>query len=149
WGENESAHRNLQEPACDWTKAGALVHALSWPVAQGVLAMLRWVWLLAGIVLSQATPASRSENPQPPSAKEIEALIDGLVSPNPEPDTARLQASETKPDLGFPRDYDHKNQGQVDRACAMLTELGPRAFPFLIERWGDKRYCMTIAIADY
>jgi hypothetical protein len=111
--------------------------------------MLRVAWLLVGIVLSQATPATGGKNPQAPLAKEIEALIDGLVSPNPEPDTAKLQASEARPDGGWPPGFDHKKQKQVDRARAKLTQLGPQAFPFLVERWGDNRYCMTVEVAEY
>ena len=111
--------------------------------------MLRWGWLLVGIVLGQATPASCGEKPQPPTANEIKTLIDGLVSPNPAPDTRALKGGEAKPDLGFPKDFDHKKQAQVHRACVKLTELGPRAFPFLIERWEDKRYCLTTEVAAY
>jgi hypothetical protein len=37
----------------------------------------------------------------------------------------------------------------VHRVCVQLTELGPQAFPFLIERWEDKRYCLTTEIASY
>jgi hypothetical protein len=106
-------------------------------------------WLLIGIVLGQATPASCAEKPQPPTANEIKALIDRLVSPNPAPDTDKLKASEARADRGFPRDFDHKKQKQVHRAVAKLMELGPRAFPFLIERWEDKRYCLTTAVAAY
>jgi hypothetical protein len=106
-------------------------------------------WLLVGTLLGQATPASCREKPRPPTANEIKALIDGLVSRNPAPDTTKLQAGENKPGGGFPRDFDHKKQKQVHRACDNLTELGPRAFPFLIERLEDKRYCLTIEVAGY
>jgi hypothetical protein len=111
--------------------------------------MLRWGWLLVGFVLSQATPASWGEKPQPPTATEIKKLIDGLVSPNPAPDPDKLKASETKADGGFPRDFDHTKQQQVHRTCRKLTALGPQAFPFLIQRWEDKRYCLTTEIAAY
>ena len=111
--------------------------------------MFSWRWLFVGIVLVQARPASSGEQPRAPRADDIKTLIDGLVSPNPAPDAAKLNASETKTDGGFPRNFDHKKQKQVHRACAKLTELGPRAFPFLIERWEDKRYCLTTQIAEY
>jgi hypothetical protein len=110
---------------------------------------LRWGWLLVGIVLGQATPALCGDKPQTPTANEIKTLIEGLVSPNPAPDTKKMKASETKADGGFPRDFDHKKQAQVHRACVKLTELGPQAFPFLIERWEDNRYCLTTEIAAY
>jgi hypothetical protein len=111
--------------------------------------MLRWGWLFVGIVVGQATPASSGEDPQPPKANEIKTLIDRLVSPNPAPDEDKLKAGETKADGGFPRDFDHKKQAQVHRACVRLTELGPQAFPLLIERWEDKRYCLTTEVASY
>jgi hypothetical protein len=44
---------------------------------------------------------------------------------------------------GLPRDFDRVKQQQVDRAISKLLRLGPQAFPFLIERWGDDRYCLT------
>jgi hypothetical protein len=110
--------------------------------------MMHWGSLVVGLVLSQATPAPGGGGP-PPSAKEIKALIDELVSPNPAPDTAKLQASEAKPDGGFPPGYDHKKQEQVHRARSKLLQLGPRAIPFLIERWRDDRYCMTVEEAEY
>jgi len=111
--------------------------------------MLRWGWLLVGILLSQETPATGAEKPEAPTPNEIKALIDELVSPNPAPDEEKLQASETKPDGGFPRDYDHKKQERVHRASVKLTQLGPPAFPFLIERWDDERFCLTAEYAAY
>jgi len=107
--------------------------------------MLRWGWLLVGIGLSQATPASCGKKPQPPTATEIKKLIDGLVSPNPAPDTRNTD----RRDLIYPRDFDHAKQQQVHRARRKLTALGPQAFPFLIQRWEDQRYCLTIEIVEY
>jgi hypothetical protein len=70
-------------------------------------------------------------------AEEIRALIDRLVSAN-----RKVQEGDSGgPDL--PRDFDPKRQEQVNRALSKLTRLGPQAFPFLIERWGDERYCLT------
>lgn len=111
--------------------------------------MLRWSWLLVGIGLSQATSAPCAEKRKPATADQIKALVEGLVSPNPAPDERTLQAGMLKAGGGFPRGYDHKKQAQVHRACRELTELGPRAFPFLIERWEDKRYCLTTEEAGY
>jgi hypothetical protein len=101
--------------------------------------MIHGRWLLAGIVLSQASLGYCGEKPRPPSAKEIKALINQLVSPNRKPDVADGDSAAR----GLPRDFDRKKQRQVDRAITKLIQLGPRAFPFLIERWGDKRYCLT------
>jgi hypothetical protein len=102
--------------------------------------MMRWGLLLAGIVLIQAPPASGGEKSRPPSAKEIKALIDQLVSPNPAPiiDGARNR---------LPSGFGLKKQEQVHRAVTKLRQLGPRAFPFLIERWGDQRYCLSTCFA--
>ena len=111
--------------------------------------MLRWSWLLVGIGLGQATSAPCAEKRKPATADQIKALVEGLVSPNPAPDERTLQAGMLKAGGGFPRGYDHKKQAQVHRACRELTDLGPRAFPFLIERWEDKRYCLTTEIATY
>jgi hypothetical protein len=98
--------------------------------------MMCWRWLAVGIVLSHALPAYSKDKKQPPSAKEIKALIDKLVSPNPEP---IIRGSGHR----LPPGFDLKKQEQVHRALRKLKQLGPRAFPFLIECWGDKRYCLT------
>jgi hypothetical protein len=101
--------------------------------------MMCWRWLAVGIVLSQALLAYSKDKKQPPSAKEIKALIDQLVSPNRKPNVEDGDSAAR----GLPRDFDRKKQKQVDRAITKLQKLGTRAFPFLIERWGDKRYCLT------
>jgi hypothetical protein len=98
--------------------------------------MMRWDWLMVGIVLSHALPANGGSQTRPPSKREIKALIDQLISPNREP--RRVSAAH-----GLPREFDSQKQKQVDRARAKLTEIGPQAFPYLIERWEDKRYCLT------
>jgi hypothetical protein len=110
--------------------------------------MLRWTWLCIGIALGQATPASCGEKPQSPTAEEIKALVDQLVSPNPTPDEKKLNA-DPKGDPVFPRGYDFQKQKPVNRACGKLGELGPRAFPFLIEHWEDNRYCLTYEGAEW
>jgi hypothetical protein len=106
----------------------------------GGFAMMRWGLLLAGIVLIQAPPASGGEKSRPPSAKEIKALIDQLVSPNPAP---IIDGTRNR----LPSGFDLKKQEQVHRAVTKLKQLGPRAFPFLIERWGDQRYCLSTCVA--
>jgi hypothetical protein len=85
------------------------------------------------------SPADGTEEPQPPSAKEIRALIEQLVSPNRKPKVQEGDSAAT----GLPRDFDRVKQQQVGRAISKLLRLGPQAFPFLIERWGDQRYCLT------
>jgi hypothetical protein len=79
-----------------------------------------------------------SEEP-PPAAKEIRGLIDQLVSPNRKP---KVQDGASAA-MGLPRDFDRVKQQQVDRAISKLLQLGPQAFPFLISRWEDERYCLT------
>jgi hypothetical protein len=96
--------------------------------------MLRWSWLFVAIVLTQARPAACGEKPQQPSADEIKALVDKLVSPNPKPNERKLNANP-KGDPIFPKGFDQQKQKAVNSACVKLRELGPRAFPFLIEHW--------------
>ena len=102
--------------------------------------MSRRGWLAVGfLLLPLSSPAYPRDKPQPPSAKEIKALIDQLVSPNPKPNVREGDSAIG----GLPSDFDFKKQQQVNRAISKLIKLGPPAFPFLIERWGDKRYCLT------
>jgi hypothetical protein len=107
--------------------------------------MMRRSWLFIVLLLLQITPASSAEKPPPLTAREIKALVDALVSPNPAPDTRNTDRG----DLRVPRDYDHSRQTEVHRAYRKLTELGPQAFPFLIERSEDDRYCLTIETAGF
>jgi hypothetical protein len=111
--------------------------------------MLRWHWLVVGIVLGQGTRAPCGEKLQPPTASKIKMLIDALVSPNPAPDEEKLHQEMNKAEGGFPANFDHKKQKQVHRACVKLTSLGQQAFPFLIEPLEDKRYCLTTEVAAY
>jgi hypothetical protein len=77
----------------------------------------------------------------PLSEHEIKTLIDGLVSPHP------------KPQEGLPPDFDKDKQKAVRdavcAACSKLNALGKEAFPYLIERWEDKRYCLTVSHAPF
>jgi hypothetical protein len=74
--------------------------------------------------------------------QEIKALIDKLVSPNPKPITAEEDPKET-PDFRLPKGFDREKQNGVYEACKELKSVGVKAFPFLIERWDDRRYCLT------
>jgi hypothetical protein len=105
--------------------------------------MMRWAWLVVGIPLIAYTPAAHGgEKGQAPSEQDIKALIDQLVSPNPKPITGD-DNKKFVPYYEQPPGFDRKKQEHVHDAREKLTQLGPQAFPFLIERWDDKRYCMT------
>jgi hypothetical protein len=65
-----------------------------------------------------------------------------LVSPNPKPITGDEDDS-VAPDYRLPPGFDQEKQKRVREAIVGLRKIGPRAFPPLIERWGDKRYCVT------
>jgi hypothetical protein len=75
---------------------------------------------------------------------DIRALIDKLVSPNPKPITGDEDPKEA-PDYRLPPGFDREKQELVRKAVGDLEVLGPRAFPFLIDRWDDKRYCLTVS----
>ena len=81
------------------------------------------------------------ENKLPLSEQEIRTLIDRLVSPYP------------KPQGGLPPDFDQDKQKSVREAvyetCTKLNALGEKAFPYLIERWEDKQYCLTVSHAPF
>ncbi len=98
--------------------------------------MMRGTWLVVGILLSLCLPAW-GQKKAPPTDKEIKTLIDQLVSPNPEPMTT------FRPHIDLPAGYDRTKQAKVLDARSKLLELGSPAFPFLIERWNDERYCLT------
>jgi hypothetical protein len=109
--------------------------------------MMRWHWLVVGIVLGQWLLAWGGDKPQAPAEekkatptdKEIKALIDQLVSPNPKPIINKRGA----PSIEVPKEFDQKKQSQVCLARSRLVELGPSAFPLLIENVNDKRYSLT------
>lgn len=99
-------------------------------------------WFLPGFLLILRATALGGENTRPLLEKEFKMLIDQLVSPNPKPITGDEDENEA-PDYRLPAGFDRKKQEQVHRARVKLRQLGPSAFPYLIERWGDKRYCLT------
>jgi hypothetical protein len=76
--------------------------------------------------------------------QEIKALVDKLVSPNPKPITGK-EDPDAAPDYRLPPGFDREKQKLVRKAVSELKVLGPQAFPFLIERWDDERYCLTIS----
>jgi hypothetical protein len=104
--------------------------------------MKRWNWIVIGLLLSPGLWGCSSEKPTPPMDPEIQALIDQLVSPNPKPITGK-EDENVEPDYRLPAGFDRDKQKQVHSARRELRQLGPKAFPFLIERWGDEKYCLT------
>ena len=86
---------------------------------------------------SRLSPTGGSTgNDKPPTEKEINALVQQLVSPNHAPDL--LYATAT-----YPKGYDHEAQTRVWNAWCELSRIGIRAFPYLIEHFDDDRYCFT------
>ena len=76
-------------------------------------------------------------------AQAIRAALDQLVSPNPSPKV--IPSGDEAYEL--PEGFDVAKQHDVDAAVFSLRNSGPAAFPDLIERWGDVRYCTTRASA--
>jgi hypothetical protein len=93
------------------------------------------------LVMSTAVVADPAAEP---TAAEIRTLIDQLISPNPAPKTGKEDRS-VAPDYRLPKEFDRTKQKAVYAAEQKLKQLGPIAFPYLIERWDDKRYCMTLS----
>jgi hypothetical protein len=107
--------------------------------------MTRPLWLIpiVGVLLIDGARAFGGEQPQQPSDQEILDLIDQLVSWNPKPITRREDRTLPPFNYRLPPGFDVRKQGAVFQARTKLRQLGPRAFPFLIERWGDEHYCLT------
>jgi hypothetical protein len=93
---------------------------------------------------------SRGQRDQPvnqtpqPSAQRVKSLIEQLVSPNPKSITGE-EDKNVAPDYRLPPGFDREKQQPVRWARYTLRRLGPQAFPALIERWGDDRYCVTVS----
>jgi hypothetical protein len=91
---------------------------------------------------SPAAPAEKKTVATPekpakkPTEEEIKALIDKLVSPNPEPEIINDYYK-------LPPGFDREKQKLVCKAMFDLEALGPQAFPFLVDRWDDERFCLT------
>jgi hypothetical protein len=73
---------------------------------------------------------------KPLSEREINALIQQLVSPNRAPDLVGAYAE-------YPVGYDRDAQKRVWHAWHQLFPLGKRAFPYLFNHFDDKRYSFT------
>lgn len=101
--------------------------------------MMRWNWLVVGILLSQWLPACGQQLKAAPTEKEIKALIEQLVSPNPKP----IVNKRGVPSIDLPPGFDRKKQERVHLARSKLVELGPLAFPVLVESEKDERYSLT------
>src|SRR5262249_11049521 len=98
----------------------------------GGLAMMRWSWVVGALLVSPEPWACAGEKPKEPSDREIKALVAQLVSPNPKP---IIGDGKERAALHFrlPKEFDRKKQKYVVDAWGKLRQLGPRAFPFLIE----------------
>jgi hypothetical protein len=94
-------------------------------------------------MVSCAPPVYGGEKKSPPSEERIKTLLDRLASPNPAPTTGE-EDPKVAPNAVWPRDYSDDKQKPVIDARFELRKLGTRAFPFLIERWDDKRYSLTV-----
>lgn len=95
---------------------------------------------------SDTKPAAPAEEPKKDlTDQEIKALIDQLVSPNPKPITGDEDRS-VAPYYRLPPGFDREKQKLVVEAMGELKAQGLRAFPFLIDRWDDKRHCLTISV---
>src|SRR5262249_52744287 len=95
------------------------------------------------LLVSPAPWACAGEKPKEPSDREIKALVAQLVSPNPKP---IIGDGKERAALHFrlPKEFDRKKQKYVVDAWGKLRQLGPRAFPFLIEQWENDKYCLTV-----
>jgi hypothetical protein len=91
------------------------------------------------VALAADAPRDDSKKKEPPTEKEIKALIDQLASPNPKPIVNKRKV----PGINLPPGFDRKKQDKVHLARSKLAELGPQAFPFLIDSWKDERYSLT------
>jgi hypothetical protein len=70
--------------------------------------------------------------------QEIKAMVDNLVSPNPKPSTGG-------DDYSLPTGFDREKQKLVRKAVGDLKGLETRIFPYLIDRWDDDHYCITVS----
>ena len=105
--------------------------------------MRHFAWLLVGLlIVAMPADGAGKKAPTAPTDDEIRALIDQLVSPNPPPITG-VEDKREAPEYRLPPGFDRKKQSAVHQARLKLRKLGPRAFPLLMERWDDDRYCCT------
>jgi hypothetical protein len=66
----------------------------------------------------------------------VDSLVARLASKNKPPKTRGPRAE-------YPKGYDKAGQEEVFQAYRELRELGPKAFPFIIPHFDDKRYSLT------
>lgn len=97
--------------------------------------------LLGAMLLLSGSALGGDDSPAL-SRRESNELVERLASPNPKPITGDEDKS-VAPDYRLPPGFDQKKQKRVRDAIETLRGLGTRAFPALIERWDDKRYCVT------
>jgi hypothetical protein len=101
--------------------------------------------VLAWSQLAVAAPPQKDAPPVDPArVQKIKKLIDQLVSPNLPPDV-----KSEEPDAVYPKGYDREAQRPIDKAIEMLRAEGLVAFPVLIERLEDRRYCCTVSYAAH
>ena len=93
-------------------------------------------------VLCSSTAILGGEEKKQPTEAEIKQLIDQLRSPNPKPITGDEDENE-EPEYRLPPGFDKTKQEPIHAARSRLLKLGPVAFPYLIEKWGDKSYSIT------
>ena len=96
-----------------------------------------------GLGMGYGRGAWRPRPTTKPTEQEIKALLDKLVSPNPKPITDEDRDKHMAPDRQSPA-LDEKKQGEVRRARIELRKLGSDTFQFLIDRWKDDRYSLTV-----
>jgi hypothetical protein len=108
--------------------------------------MIRCVVFTVVLCATGPSVASGGAPAPQPKEQEVKSLIDRLVSPNPKPITSDEDRS-VAPGFRLPPGYDDRKQLAVERARLQLEELGRPAFPFLIERWDDRRYCLSVPYA--
>jgi hypothetical protein len=78
-----------------------------------------------------------------PKPEEIKGLIDKLVSKNPEPPPVKAPYWVGRSKLVFPDGFDPRRQTDMAKVIDQILEIGPAAFPHLIERFHDERYSIT------
>lgn len=75
-----------------------------------------------------------------PNVAAINSLVEQLASTNKRP----IGYPEVNQDPVYPKDYDRAAQKLVWKAYSELYQLGPAAFPQLLEHLDDKRYSLTL-----
>jgi hypothetical protein len=73
---------------------------------------------------------------------DVKALIEQLASRNERP--RAYPESDDSPEAEYPKNYNKAAQKQVWIAYHKLENLGPKAYPQLIEHLDDKRYSLTV-----